>query len=145
VVANLVDDLKRVPLFSGLSQRQLKKLSRDFFRERDFSVGTTPVRQGHMSGIGFFVITDGEASVSVDGSEVARLGPGDYFGELGLIGGRPRLATVTAETPLKCLELATWHFRRFVKENPDVSWKLLQHLVDLLAERTAQSGTTIKA
>lgn len=142
-MATLADDLKRVPLFSGLSQRQLRKLSRDF-RERAFSAGTTPVRQGHMSGIGFFVITDGEASVSVEGTEVARLGPGDYFGELGLIGERPRMATVTAETPLRCLELATWHFRRFVKDNPDASWKLLQHVVDLLAEeRTAKRGTAI--
>ena len=145
MVATLADDLKRVPLFSGLSQRQLKKLSRDFFTARDFSVGTTPVRQGHRSGIGFFVITEGEASVSVDGTEVARLGPGDHFGEMGLIGERPRLATVTAETPLRCLELPSWHFRRFVKENPDVSWKLLQHLVDLLAERQTASGTTVRA
>jgi CRP-like cAMP-binding protein len=146
VVATLVDDLKRVPLFSSLSQRQLKKLSRDFFTERNFSVGSTPVRQGHRSGIGFFVVTDGEASVSVDGTEVARLGPGDYFGELGLIGERPRLATVTADTPLRCLELPSWHFRRFVKENPDVSWKLLQHLVDLLAkQQTAKRATTITA
>lgn len=132
-MASLADDLKRVPLFSGLSQRQLRRLSRDF-KERTFSPGTSPVRKGHMSGIGFFLITEGEASVSVDGTEIARLGPGDYFGELGLIGERPRMATVTAETRLQCLELASWHFRRFIKENPDASWKLLQHLVDLLAE-----------
>lgn len=144
-MANLADDLKQVRLFSCLSQRQLRKLSRDF-KERTFSTGTTPVRQGQMSGIGFFIIADGEASASVDGREVARLGPGDYFGELGLIGERPRMATVTAETPLRCLELPTWHFRRFVKENPDASWKLLQHLVDLLAEeQTANRGTTITA
>jgi CRP/FNR family transcriptional regulator, cyclic AMP receptor protein len=143
-VASLADDLKRVSLFSSLNQRQLKRLSRDF-RERTFVPGMTPVRQGHTSGIGFFVITEGEASVSVDGREVARLGPGDHFGELGLIGERTRLATVTAETPLRCAELAIWHFRRFVKENPDVSWKLLQHLVDLLAEeRTAKNRRTGK-
>jgi CRP/FNR family transcriptional regulator, cyclic AMP receptor protein len=132
-VATLADDLKQVPLFSSLNQRQLKRLSRDF-RERTFVPGTTPLRQGHMSGIGFFVITEGEASVSIDGREVARLGPGDHFGEFGLIGQRPRMATVTAETTLRCAELASWHFRRFVKENPGVSWKLLEHLVDLLAE-----------
>jgi CRP-like cAMP-binding protein len=131
-VATLANDLKRVPLFSSLSQRQLKRLSRDF-RKRTFAYGTTPVRQGHTSGIGFFVIVEGEASVSVDGKEVARLGPGDYFGELGLIGQRPRTATVTAETPmLQCAELASWDFRRYVKENPAVSWKLLEHLVDLI-------------
>jgi CRP-like cAMP-binding protein len=132
-VVSLAGDLKQVPLFSSLAQRQLKRLSRDF-KERQFQPGATPVRQGHMSGIGFFVITRGEASVSVDSTEVARLGPGDYFGELGLISERARTATVTAETSLRCLELASWDFRRFVRDNPDVSWKLLQHLVNLLLE-----------
>ena len=130
-MVSLAGDLKQVPLFSSLPQRQLKRLSRDF-KERHFKPGATPVRQGHMSGIGFFVITDGEASVSLDSTEVARLGPGDYFGELGLISERARTATVTAETSLRCLELASWDFRRFVRDNPDVAWKLLQHLVHLL-------------
>ena len=144
-MATLANDLKQVPLFSSLSQRQLKRLSRDFW-ERTFNPGMTPVRQGHTSGIGFFVIIEGEASVSIDGKEVARLGPGDHFGELGLIGkGRLRTATVTAETPLRCAELASWHFRQFVKENPDVSWKLLEHLVDLLEERTAKDRLTATA
>jgi CRP-like cAMP-binding protein len=113
----LADDLKQVPLFGSLSQRQVKRLARDF-RERTFDPGMTPVRQGHRSGISFCVITEGEASVSMDGKEVARLRPGDHFGELGLIGKGLRTATVTAETPLRCAELASWHFRQFVKANP---------------------------
>jgi CRP-like cAMP-binding protein len=92
-----------------------------------------------MSGIGFFVITGGEASVSVDSREVARLGAGDYFGELGLISERARTATVTAETSLRCLELASWDFRRFVKDNPEISWKLLQHLANLLEAQERSS------
>ena len=136
-MASLADELKQVPLFSSLSQRQLKRLARDF-KKRDLKPGTTMLRQGHMSGVGFFVITEGEAAVSVDGREVARLGRGDYFGELGLISDRARTATVTAATPLRCLELATWDFRRFVKDNSDVSWKLLQHVADLLAAAEAR-------
>jgi CRP/FNR family cyclic AMP-dependent transcriptional regulator len=132
-VANLADQLKQVPLFSSLSQRQLKRLARDF-KEREFRPGTEIVRQGHMSGVDFFVIAEGEASVSVDGKKVARLGPGDHFGELALIGDRVRSGTVTAEVPLRCLVIASWHFRSFVKDNPEVSWKLLQHLANLLAE-----------
>lgn len=139
-MVSLAGDLKQVPLFSSLPQRQLKRLSRDF-KERKFEPGATPVRQGHMSGIGFFVIAGGEASVSVDSTEVARLGPGDYFGELGLISERARTATVTAETSLRCFELASWDFRRFVKDNPDVSWKLLQHLVNLLLEAQERNST----
>ena len=132
-MASLADELKKVPLFSGLTQRQLKQLAKGF-REREFKPGTAVVREGQMSGIGFFVIVDGEASVSVDGSEVARLGPGDHFGELALISERVRSATVTADGNLRCLVIAFWDFRQFAKDNPDVTWKLLQHLVDLLTE-----------
>ncbi len=141
-MAKLVDELRQVPLFSGLSQRQLKQLARGF-KEREFRPGTSMVRQGEMSGVGFFVITGGEASVSVDGMEVAKLGPGDHFGELALISEQLRSATVTAEGPLQCLVMAFWDFRRFAKENPDVTWKLLQHLVGLLTEernRRAQAA-----
>ncbi len=141
-MAKLVDELRQVPLFSGLSQRQLKQLARGF-KEREFRPGTSMVRQGEMSGVGFFVITGGEASVSVDGMEVAKLGPGDHFGELALISEQVRSATVTAEGPLQCLVMAFWDFRRFAKENPDVMWKLLQHLVGVLTEernRRAQAA-----
>ena len=86
-----------------------------------------------MSGVGFFIVSEGEASVSVDGSEVATIGPGDHFGELALISEGERTATVTATTRLRCLVIAFWDFRRFAKENPDVSWALLQHLAGLLA------------
>jgi CRP-like cAMP-binding protein len=132
-VESHVDVLRRVPLFSGLSDRQLKKLARNF-REREFRPGTPVVRQGQMSGADFFVIVEGEASVDVNGSEVGRLGPGDHFGEVALIGERTRQATVTADTPLRSLAMASWDFRTFVKDNPDVSWKLLQYLVGLLAD-----------
>jgi CRP/FNR family transcriptional regulator, cyclic AMP receptor protein len=143
VASNLTEQLKQVPLFSSLSQRQLKGLARRF-KEREFGQGTSMVRQGEFSGVNFFVITEGEASVTVDGAEVARLGPSDHFGELGLIAERVRSATVTAEVRLRCLVMSSWHFRSFVRDNPDVSWKLLQHLANLLTEeqsrRAAQAG-----
>jgi CRP-like cAMP-binding protein len=132
-MASAADHLGRVPLFSGLSQRELKKLARSF-KERDFDVGTTVVRQGEMSGVGFFIIVEGEATVSVDGAEVTRLGPGDHFGELALVSKEVRTATVTALTDLRCLVIAFWDFRSFVKGNPDVAWKLLEHVVRLLGE-----------
>lgn len=131
-MASRVDELKRVPLFNGLSQRQLRRLAADL-GERTFRPGTAIVQQGKMSGVDFFVIAEGVASVSVDGKTVDRLGAGDYFGELALIGERTRAATVTAETPLRCLTMRSWDFRRFVTDNPGVSWKLLQHLVELLS------------
>src|SRR5262245_29675738 len=131
-MANTADDLKRVPLFSDLNQRQLRRLRRSF-KERTFRPGTAIVREGEMSGVDFFVIVEGEATVTVEGRQVGRLGPNDHFGELALIGERVRLSTVTADTPMRCLVMASWHFRRFVNNNHDVAWKLLQNLVNLLS------------
>jgi CRP-like cAMP-binding protein len=129
--AATAEQLKQVPLLSGLSKRDLRRLA-DKVRERRFKPGTAVVQEGKMSGIGFFVITDGEASVLVGGKEVSRLGPGDHFGELGLIVKRERTATVTAETQLECLELTAWDFREFVQGDAAVCWKLLQHVSELL-------------
>jgi CRP/FNR family transcriptional regulator, cyclic AMP receptor protein len=131
-VASVADDLKQVPLFSGLGDRQLSKLGK-LFRERDLPAGTTAVREGKMSGVGFFVVVDGEATVAIGGKEVGRLGPGDHFGELALISERERSATVTADTPMRCLEIPFWDFREFAHANPDVMWKLLQHVVEVLS------------
>jgi len=142
-MASRADELKRVPLFSSLSQRQLKRLARDF-REREIKSGTSVMREGEKSGISFFVIVEGTATVSVDGAQVGQLGPGDHFGELALISERVRSATVTADEPMRCLVLGFWDFRRFAKDNPDVSWKLLEHVVELLAkERDDQAGAQV--
>jgi CRP-like cAMP-binding protein len=133
-VTDVATVLKRVPLFSDLNQRQLKRLAR-LCKETPFPAGATVVQQGQMSGIGFFVIAEGEASVSVDGTEVARLGPGAHFGELAVITEGVRTATVTADGPLRCLVISLWDFRGFARDNPDVSWKLLQHLAALLEQQ----------
>jgi len=129
--------LQEVPLFGGLSQRQLKRLSR-LFKERRFAAGRPVVKQGEMSGVGFFVISAGEASVTVDGAYVKGLGPGDSFGELALISQQERAATVTADTPLTCQVINLWDFRSFAKDNPEITWKLLQQVVDLLMEERAR-------
>ena len=125
------DDLGRVDLFAELSGRQRRRLVANF-RERRFRAGMDIVREGTMSGMGFFVVTAGEAAVSVSGNEVKILGPGDHFGELALITEGERTATVTARTDLHCLEIPFSDFRRFARTNPDVTWKLLQHVASLL-------------
>src|SRR4051812_18604334 len=129
-MATVIEELARVPLFGGLNKRQLRTLGRAF-KPRAYGAGRTVVRQGHMDGVGLFIIVEGTASVMVDETEVAKLGPGDYFGELALISQQARAATVTAETPLRCLVIAFWDFRKFAKGNPDVSWQLLEYLVGL--------------
>lgn len=136
-----VDDVKRVPLFSGLNQRQLKRVAREF-TERDYRPGRTIVREGEMDGIGFFIVTDGSAAVHVGGQRVGTLGPGDYFGELALINRSERSATIVAETDVRCLMTAFWDFRKLASANPDILWKLLEHLAAVLAaerERRARA------
>jgi CRP-like cAMP-binding protein len=109
-MAKITDELKRVALFSDLNQRQLGQLGR-LFRERRFAPGMSVVREGKMSGIGFFLISEGEATVTVGGEKIATLGPGDHFGELAMITERERTATVTAETQVDCLEIPFWDFK----------------------------------
>jgi len=128
------DDLKRVPLFAELDNRQLKKLAARF-RERTVGPGTQVTTEGEMSGVGFFVVGSGEASVNAGGKDVATLGPGDYFGEIALVSEAARTATVTATTELRLLEIPFWDFRDFAHANPDVTWKLLQHVVALMQGR----------
>ncbi len=128
---SMLDDLKRVPLFSELDDGELRRLGRQL-GERSYEPGMPVVEEGKAGGVSFFIIADGEATVTVGGKEVASLGPGDHFGELALISDRERNATVTAATPLRCLAMPFWNFRAFALENADVTWKLLQHVIDML-------------
>jgi len=132
----VIDELRAVRLFQGLNQRQLRQLAR-LVKERSYRPDVTIDEEGTMSGVGFFIVAEGEASVSVDGEEVARIGPGDHFGELALINEDARTASVIAVTRLRCHVIAFWDFRKFARDNPDVAWRLLQHVAALLvAERT---------
>jgi CRP/FNR family cyclic AMP-dependent transcriptional regulator len=118
--------LSKVGLFSGLDPRELETVSRTV-HERTFNAGDTVAEEGQ-GGVGFFVIRDGEAKVTVGGNEVRRLGPGDYFGEIALISEGTRTATVTAETELRCYGLTPWEFRPLVQTNAGIAWKILQAL-----------------
>src|SRR6478672_4428339 len=79
-----------------------------------------------------FLIDSGEATVSSKGVQLATLGPGDYFGEIALIDGGPRSATVTAATDLVCFGLTFWEFRPLVEKNSAIAWKLLQAIAKRL-------------
>lgn len=128
---NAVDALAQVPMLASLDRKHLEKLSKDF-SERTFPPGTVVVRQGDDRGIGFFVIADGTAVVSVDDEEVARLGPGSHFGAIALIADRVRTATVTAETELHTYVMTMWDFRAFVQSDAEVAWSLLVQLAQML-------------
>jgi CRP-like cAMP-binding protein len=128
------DLLATVPLLSGLDKKQRERMARDF-KERDIPAGTVIIRQGDEHGMGFFILADGEATVTVDGAEVAKLGPGSYFGEIALISDRVRTATVTASTDVRVLVMMLTDFRAFVRGDADVAWKLLEHVGMLLHNR----------
>jgi CRP-like cAMP-binding protein len=125
VAAAPIELLEQVPLFHGLPQPDLKRISGSF-KERRFSAGDTIAEEG-ATGIGFFVIGEGTASVDVRGEQRGQLGPGDYFGEIALIDDKARrTASITAETDLTCYGLTSWDFRPLVETNAEIAWKLLQ-------------------
>lgn len=128
---NVVDALANIPMLSKLDRHHLERLSKDF-SERTFPAGSVVVRQGDDRGIGFFVIADGEAAVSVDGKQVATLKGGDHFGAIALIADRVRTATVTATTELHTYVMTLWDFRSFVRGDADVAWSLLEQLAGMV-------------
>jgi CRP-like cAMP-binding protein len=125
------DALAQVPLFSDLPPRFIKRLA-DRMQEERFMEGTSVVRKGE-AGETFYVILQGEAKVvNDDGRTVARLLPGDFFGEISLMDGGPRTATVQTETPLTALTLSRKNFRSLLESEPKVTARLLKHAAMLL-------------
>ncbi len=122
--------LRRVQLFADMDRRQTEQIAR-LLKERHFAKGETVIVEGS-GGAAFFLIDSGQATVSRKGLELATLGPGDYFGEVALIDGGPRSATVTAATELFCYGLTFWEFRPLVEGNGAIGWKLLQALAKRL-------------
>ena len=120
----VVNLLHRVPIFHGLDQRELGRIGASM-KERTFRAGETVTTEG-AGGVGFFVIENGEARVSVGGQERRRLGPGDYFGEVALLTDSPRTATIVAETDLHCFGMTSWDFKPLVETHSSIAWKLLQ-------------------
>jgi CRP/FNR family transcriptional regulator, cyclic AMP receptor protein len=122
------DTLKKVPLFSGLDKRELDTIASSM-RERRYKAGDTVTKEGS-GGVGFFVVDEGEADVSVGGEAKGSVGPGDYFGEIALINESPRTATLTARTDMVCYGMTPWDFRPLVESNSAIAWKLLSAMAE---------------
>jgi pyruvate,water dikinase len=129
--------LQRVGLFADMDRRQAEQIAR-LLKLRPFAKGETVIMEGS-GGAAFFLIESGDATVSKKGVHQATLGPGDCFGELALIDGGPRSATVTAATDLVCYGLTFWEFRPLIERNSSIAWKLLQALAKRL--RAADSDS----
>ena len=123
-----VDTLKRVPLFSGLDDKELQQIA-STLRERRYASGDKLTEEGH-GGAGFFVVEEGEADVVVDGEQRGSIGPGDYFGEIALLNDSPRTATLTARTDMLCYGMTPWDFRPLVESNSTIAWKLLTAMAE---------------
>ncbi len=120
------DILAEVPLFAGLSGRQLRNLAKSA-AEDHYDAGATIVLEGGRSD-SMFVVVEGTANVVRDGETISRRGPGEFFGEIAMIDGRPRAATVVAETEMTCVVLHQGSLRKLVMTEPQVAWALVQSL-----------------
>jgi CRP-like cAMP-binding protein len=130
-----VDLLHRIPLFANLEPADVGEIAR-LFKRRHFSQGETLTKEGS-GGAAFFVIEEGEADVSVKGHPRPPLQAGDHFGEIALIDGGERSATITARSDLVCYGLTYWDFQPLVQARAGIAWGLLQSLAKSL--RAAQS------
>jgi CRP/FNR family cyclic AMP-dependent transcriptional regulator len=115
--------LGQVPLFEGLSKKELEAIHNSA-KVTEFPPGKTVVEEG-ATGVGFHLILEGEGAVTVGGRKRAVLRAGDYFGEMSLLDGGPRSATVRAETTVRTLGLTSWAFLPLLDEHPSMARKLL--------------------
>jgi CRP/FNR family transcriptional regulator, cyclic AMP receptor protein len=118
--------LKSVPIFEGLTKKEIQAVMGSA-KEIDYPAGKEIVKEG-ATGVGFHLILEGEANVIVGDHPQARLGPGDYFGEMSLIDGGPRSATVKADSAVRTLSLASWEFTPLLDTNPSIARKMLVEL-----------------
>lgn len=127
------------PLFRGLDSAGLAAVAVAAI-EVEFPADRVIARQGEI-GTGFFVVVDGSVRVVRDGTIVARLGPGEFFGELSVLDGGPRVAQVLAAEPTRCLALASWDFERVLREEPAVALSVLRVVAARLREVTNDHRT----
>jgi CRP-like cAMP-binding protein len=120
----VVDVLASLSLFADLSKPQLEAAAHTF-EEEWFSGGQRIIRQG-FGGTGFYVLVDGEVAVTIDGEERARLGRGEFFGEVSLLLGEAPVADIVATGPVRCLVLPGPELEGFLVAYPRVMYRMLQ-------------------
>jgi CRP/FNR family cyclic AMP-dependent transcriptional regulator len=132
-----LERLRAVPLFAELKNKELKDVLAQA-REVEHTGGEI-VEEGS-KGVGFHLILDGAATV-LQGGEVRRtLGPGDYFGEISLIDGKPRSATIRPEGKLRTLSLTAWKFQPLLEKHPTLNHQLLLGLCAHVREAEARAA-----
>jgi CRP/FNR family transcriptional regulator, cyclic AMP receptor protein len=118
-----VEQLRHVPLFKDFSDEELGHVAQ-VTKRVEFPENRTVASQGEM-GVGFHQIIEGGADVIQDGRTIGHLKPGDYFGEISLLDGGTRSATVTTTEPTTTLSIAAWDFKRLIEHSHEMTKKLL--------------------
>lgn len=126
--------LAGVPIFEGLSKKELSQIA-SAAKQVTHREGSVLAKEGQ-SGVGFFMILEGTAGVRVGDRQRGKLGAGDFFGEISLLDGGPRTATVTADTEVTTLGLTPWDFKRLVEGSPAIASKMLK----VMAQRLRNSS-----
>ena len=127
-----VDVLRDIPLFASLSKRHVKRIA-NLARPRRFETGSAIVRKGQ-PGETFFVILDGNATLTLPKRRSEKLGAGDFFGELALLDGGPRTATIIADTPVLTMWIARGPFLKLVRGDSALALELLKATATRLRE-----------
>ena len=127
--------LQSVPLFSGLTKKELAVVS-GAAKEVGATAGDILAKEGEQ-GVGFFLIVEGTARVVVNGRTRRRLSAGDTFGEIALLDGGPRTATVIAETDMVMLGITAWAFKGLLTQYPTITIKLLEEVASRLRSTSA--------
>jgi len=136
--------LAEVPLFEGTTKRHRKKVA-SLMEVVNFMKDHSIVRQGDEAD-SFYVVLEGQATVRVDDRVIATKGPGDYFGEIALLDGGVRTATVSSDTPMTMVMLARNEFERALDEDPTLARALLANLAGMFRNLDAalrQAGGSI--
>ncbi len=131
--------LAGVPIFEELSARELKSIA-NASKQVTHRQGAVLAREGD-SGVGFFLILEGDVSVAVGGKSVRKMGPGDFFGEISLLDGGPRTASCIAQTEVTTLGLTPWTFKRLIEQNPSIASKMLKVMAQRLRSTAKQLHT----
>ncbi len=121
-----VELLRKVSLFDGLTTKELGTVA-EACKQARFRAGSDIVTEGERSAR-LYIVVEGTAEVRVHGTKVEELGPGDYFGEIAVIDGEPRAATVTATSAVTALTLADFNVRALLRSLPDIGIKMLRTL-----------------
>jgi CRP-like cAMP-binding protein len=121
---DMTDVLAGFALFADLSRPQLESVVHTL-EEEWFAPGQRVLRQG-FAGTGLYIIVDGEAAIEIDGTERARLGRGEFFGEVSVLLGDPPVADVVAASPLRCMVLSGHDVEGFLHSHPPVMFRMLQ-------------------